>query len=867
VTLLGLMAVGAAAPAPRTPAAAKAGGGLTVWVESLPAGLRPRVRVAGPGGPRTVTGRKTTLSLRPGVYTVVAEPVPGTRRSFYPRHDRVRVRVQDGAIAVALVDYATIVPSTTKVLSAALARRLRAASRNELVFRDTQALGLVPRDVLIGGPTRILREGVLVRVVSVRVRGGRTIVHTAPATLTDALPRATIDVRAEGNGRVRSGAAGRASEHETFHLPGIHLPINGTLVQRTGGADPCTTQGGVTLNGGLFVDPTIQISLSWALLPVPRLRKVSFTANVTEKADLVLAAQASGACSLAFDTPKIPLATVTAGPIPVPITIALGGHLQLDASGMVAATAGAHQTASLTAGIGYDDGRVTTIGTGETGFTIDPPQISVFDAKATLRAGPVVSVKVAGLAGADLGVDGVLGLDVTPLADPQWTLTGGLELRGGLSFLNFHKDVSLYQYTLPFAIASARGGGQAGSPPEAPLYQVRGAGDVFARPDLSAPPLDSLPEGTPLALTCATKGPIVSGPVGISDTWYGMSDGRFINSVYVAVSDITADFPQCPTAGPAPEPLPPPPLGQPAAEGGPQPPPPVHPRRVSTPTPPPLPVATLDQDNDGVLDADDRCPATPGVAPHGCPRQRGIARTPNGAGYWLTAEDGGVFTFGNGGFYGSEGGVALAAPVVGIAATPSGDGYWLVGADGGVFAFGDAPFLGSRGGQPLNAPIVGIAGTPSGKGYWLVGADGGVFTFGDAGFFGSMGSTPLAKPVVAIVPTPTGRGYWLIAADGGVFAFGDAPFLGSYANQPLSAPIVGGAGTPTGAGYWLVGADGGVITFGDARFFGSLGNTALNQPIVGIAPAADGLGYWLLGGDGGVFAFGSAPFLGAIATR
>ena len=54
------------------------------------------------------------------------------------------------------------------------------------------------------------------------------------------------------------------------------------------------------------------------------------------------------------------------------------------------------------------------------------------------------------------------------------------------------------------------------------------------------------------------------------------------------------------------------------------------------------------------------------------------------------------------------GGQKLAAPVVGMASTPDGKGYWLVGADGGVFGFGDAGFFGSMGGQKLNAPVAGI---------------------------------------------------------------------------------------------------------------------------------------------------------------
>jgi hypothetical protein len=72
-----------------------------------------------------------------------------------------------------------------------------------------------------------------------------------------------------------------------------------------------------------------------------------------------------------------------------------------------------------------------------------------------------------------------------------------------------------------------------------------------------------------------------------------------------------------------------------------------------------------------------------------------------------------------------------------ICSTPSGRGYWICGSDGGVFTYGDAGFYGSLGNVNLAAPIVGMTATPSGKGYWLLGQDGGVFTFGDAGFYGA----------------------------------------------------------------------------------------------------------------------------------
>ena len=52
---------------------------------------------------------------------------------------------------------------------------------------------------------------------------------------------------------------------------------------------------------------------------------------------------------------------------------------------------------------------------------------------------------------------------------------------------------------------------------------------------------------------------------------------------------------------------------------------------------------------------------------------------------------------------------ALNRPVVGIAVTSTGKGYWLAADDGGVFNFGDARYFGSAATAPLNQPIVGVA--------------------------------------------------------------------------------------------------------------------------------------------------------------
>ncbi len=121
----------------------------------------------------------------------------------------------------------------------------------------------------------------------------------------------------------------------------------------------------------------------------------------------------------------------------------------------------------------------------------------------------------------------------------------------------------------------------------------------------------------------------------------------------------------------------------------------------------------------------------------------------------------------------------LSKPAVSILGTITGNGYWIFAEDGGVFAFGDAAFYGSMGGQALNAPIVGAAIHPTGMGYWLVAADGGIFNFGAAKFFESMGGKPLNAPIKAIFPHPSAEGYWLVGEDGGIFAFGASKFFGS----------------------------------------------------------------------------------------
>ena len=194
------------------------------------------------------------------------------------------------------------------------------------------------------------------------------------------------------------------------------------------------------------------------------------------------------------------------------------------------------------------------------------------------------------------------------------------------------------------------------------------------------------------------------------------------------------------------------------------------------------------------------------------------------------------------------------APITHIVATPDGQGYWLVAADGGIFNFGDAGFYGSMGGQHLNAPVVDLAPTADGHGYWLVASDGGVFAFGDATSTARWAGSASTNRSWAWPPT-TANGYWLVgrrrrdlllrrpllrvdrqltstspssgwppppaAAATGSWppTAGSSPSAtppSTVAPEAMPSPRRSPAWPPTrpAGGYWLVAADGGIFTFG-----------------------------------------------------
>lgn len=190
-----------------------------------------------------------------------------------------------------------------------------------------------------------------------------------------------------------------------------------------------------------------------------------------------------------------------------------------------------------------------------------------------------------------------------------------------------------------------------------------------------------------------------------------------------------------------------------------------------------------------------------------------------------------------GGFDGLS--VETTAPVVDVDAPPFGEGFWVMDRAGGVFSFGDAGYYGSIPGLGLDDPpsaAAGLTATPTGLGYWIVDTAGGVYCFGDAEFYGSTPGLRLdapSAPAVDIAASPTGAGYAVLERDGTIRGFGDLSDLIEM-EDGISIDAVAFSTTPSPNSYVVVDGRGFVYPVGTAPMFGSLAHLVLRGPVVDV---------------------------------
>ena len=126
-----------------------------------------------------------------------------------------------------------------------------------------------------------------------------------------------------------------------------------------------------------------------------------------------------------------------------------------------------------------------------------------------------------------------------------------------------------------------------------------------------------------------------------------------------------------------------------------------------------------------------------------------------------------------------------------MAATADGHGYWLVASDGGIFTFGDAGFFGSTAGCRFNDRSSEWRRPPTAMGTgWLPPTAASLLRRRRLFRIDGRSTDKLRnnKPIVGMAVAAAGAGYWEVASDGGIFSLGDAPFHGSVPELPPPGP-------------------------------------------------------------------------------
>ncbi|WP_329020431.1 LppP/LprE family lipoprotein [Streptomyces sp. NBC_01601] len=467
------------------------GGRLDVRVSSLPGWRSGDITLHGPSGlTRRVTRSLVFAHLQPGNYTIRTEPVRGSRQDLYPSARRQSVTVREGQTATIAVEYANVIPHSTKVLDARRLGVVGGTRGSDLTFEPgaASAASLHAGDVIVAGSGPATPYGLMRKVTAVHHGpDGRIRVSTRRATLHEAVPQGRINVRQRALLSPRDVRVGGSAVGE----PALYRPMSGSAAeyQAAGAADPSgdadtfETGGDGTFSIAHTVrehtftkepygpakpvhgvgkkecswgttspllaqtmfkaeKPKIDFGAVWNLT---QLNSVRWSMTTLESAGLRAATEfVEGKCEWkwTYPEPAEPVGEVVVEVGPVPLTFVVtasmvgvfgvGGKVSFDVA----------QKAQFTAGLQYAAGRATGIHSFQNSFSLaKPPSAEV---EASLKGGVRYSLLLEGMVGPYLditpGVKLVEKEEFGKNGAAQAELRAGLYTAAGLDLKNLGFD-------------------------------------------------------------------------------------------------------------------------------------------------------------------------------------------------------------------------------------------------------------------------------------------------------------------------------------------------------------------------------------------------------------------------------------------
>jgi inhibitor of cysteine peptidase len=329
----------------------------------------------------------------------------------------------------------TVIPVTTKVLDDNSLTKIAtiAADQSSITFTETTSTigNLRAGDVLVLGVSPATPEGLLKKVTAVqRSAEGITTVQTGPATLEDAVQKASVNhSRAFSASDVISDVTVAKGVRKALPLTAgsdsISLILDDVVVyDRDENLE--TKEDQITVKGTIGFKPTVEMTID---IESSVLKKFSFAVSGEQASDLTIKA---GVPFPGLDK-KLLLKSYNLGTqvfrienVPVVVSYELGIYVGVKGNISLGLSANANQKLTYTGGVKYENNAWTPINTHATEFGSQLPTIDA-SAEAKCSAGTELSTKLYGVAGPYINSYGYLLLQSNLQNTPWWQLFAGFE--------------------------------------------------------------------------------------------------------------------------------------------------------------------------------------------------------------------------------------------------------------------------------------------------------------------------------------------------------------------------------------------------------------------------------------------------------
>jgi len=358
------------------------------------------------------------------------------------------------------VDYGGNIPSPNTITLSAESLRLItgvAADGNGLYFSQTNSelSAIHPGNILALPPTGQLPSGFLGRVVDVSSLAGQLFISTTPASLSEALTKATIAVDRPLNASdVTSSLAtapgtsfpNRSVSTSDSVEDGLSVRLNDLVVYDRDG-NPNTTADQLILDGAITANPQLHFDFD---IDDFHLKKLSFYLEVTESVAITIKSRLEASL---FDAEKefahfqFGRIIIWVGWVPVVIVPEVDLVARAKGTASVGVEVGVNQFAIFTAGLGFSDGSWSPISDFQSSFSFNGPS---FTAGANIKGlvGPRFKLLLYGVIGPRTDINGFGEIDIDLFRTPIWQIFGGLEGNAGIHLQIFDHTIADVEFPL-----------------------------------------------------------------------------------------------------------------------------------------------------------------------------------------------------------------------------------------------------------------------------------------------------------------------------------------------------------------------------------------------------------------------------------